>query len=318
MNNVAHFSHNDLDGVGGIHLSRYAFGKKLTSVCPMNNTEVDQKVLDFVTKRWNKDTLLVITDVSVNEEVAQVIQSRHVDGYPVVLLDHHATATYLNKYDWANVVIEENDQKVCATFLYYKYLVENDWITPAQKLTEYVENIRSYDVWDWFHTDNLLAKQLNDYFYMVGLAPFEAWIKEEMENVQESFQLSKEVSTLLQVEENRIQKYIDKKAKQLIIQQKSFLGKLYNVGYVANENYHSELGNTLCQLNPDMDFVVMIDIGQHKVSLRTAKDNVNVSAIAKFYGGGGHPKASGCSITPTSAPSLLQPLLDSILMPVLV
>lgn len=38
-------------------------------------------------------------------------------------------------------------------------------------------------------------------------------------------------------------------------------------------------------------------MGSKRVSLRTIHDYIDVSEIAGRYGGGGHAKASGCSIT---------------------
>jgi nanoRNase/pAp phosphatase (c-di-AMP/oligoRNAs hydrolase) len=38
-------------------------------------------------------------------------------------------------------------------------------------------------------------------------------------------------------------------------------------------------------------------IGNKTISYRTVKDNVNCGDIAKLFGGGGHPKASGSQIS---------------------
>ena len=53
------------------------------------------------------------------------------------------------------------------------------------------------------------------------------------------------------------------------------------------------MGNKLCKMHPEIDMVMMIDMGHMSVSYRTVKDDVNVGEIAIALGGGGHPKAAG-------------------------
>ena len=71
---------------------------------------------------------------------------------------------------------------------------------------------------------------------------------------------------------------------------------------VVNVTMHfSDVGNRLCELYPDSLFSVYYldrEDGCRQYGLRTVRDDVDVSAIAKFFGGGGHPKAAGFE-TPT-------------------
>ena len=57
------------------------------------------------------------------------------------------------------------------------------------------------------------------------------------------------------------------------------------------DSHTSELGNILCERHEELDFIAIIKQGA--VSLRTVKDDINLTDIAKQFGGGGHPKASG-------------------------
>lgn len=61
------------------------------------------------------------------------------------------------------------------------------------------------------------------------------------------------------------------------------------------ESYLSELGNRLSELHPELDFIAMVN--QETISYRTVKEDVNLSEIAKCFGGGGHPKASGSQVS---------------------
>lgn len=67
----------------------------------------------------------------------------------------------------------------------------------------------------------------------------------------------------------------------------------YMVG--ASGMFASDIGNQLARLKPPIGIVVNMHDNTLTVSLRS-DDSVDVSAIAKKYGGGGHPRASGFNI----------------------
>lgn len=67
-------------------------------------------------------------------------------------------------------------------------------------------------------------------------------------------------------------------------------------GIVFADKYISELGNELCKLNKELDYIVIVNMSTRSVSYRTIKDNIDVGMIAKEHGGGGHPKAAGAKI----------------------
>lgn len=64
-------------------------------------------------------------------------------------------------------------------------------------------------------------------------------------------------------------------------------------GVVFADKYISELGNELCKLNRELDYIAIVNMSTRSVSYRTIKDDVDMDMIAKKYGGGGHPKAAG-------------------------
>jgi len=75
-------------------------------------------------------------------------------------------------------------------------------------------------------------------------------------------------------------------------------GKLYKVATFNVPYFHSsELGNYAMQ-NTDTDFALCWYIShknEYKYSLRSIDERVDVSMIAKEFGGGGHRNSSGCS-----------------------
>jgi nanoRNase/pAp phosphatase (c-di-AMP/oligoRNAs hydrolase) len=92
---------------------------------------------------------------------------------------------------------------------------------------------------------------------------------------------------------------IDSKRKQLVkslvMMDINGVEKLF--GYVFSDTLSSEIGNTLCRENTDLDFIAVIDISGKGVSLRSIKDNIHLGTdIAKMFHGGGHAQASGCKL----------------------
>jgi uncharacterized protein len=95
------------------------------------------------------------------------------------------------------------------------------------------------------------------------------------------------------MEEDKIDRYIRRKRRELV---QTEIDGLY-AGVVYAESYHSELGNELGKEYPHLDYIAILNIGGKRMGFRTIHDHVDVSAVAGQYGGGGHAKASGCSLT---------------------
>lgn len=76
----------------------------------------------------------------------------------------------------------------------------------------------------------------------------------------------------------------------------SFNGNVYNCCYMYGSGNSAVFGNHI----NDFDFVSLIrknkDSDGYTVSFYTAKENVDVSEIARSYGGGGHKKAAGSPV----------------------
>lgn len=71
--------------------------------------------------------------------------------------------------------------------------------------------------------------------------------------------------------------------------------KYYFVAYVNSNNNKSDVGNKIFERLPYVDFSVTYSLNVHSAnfSLRSTDSHVDVSQIAKTFGGGGHRNASG-------------------------
>lgn len=200
----------------------------------------------------------------------------------------------LNKFGWCKVEIEDEEThiKTCGTEIYYKWLIDNGYLNQCDMLDKFVEVVRDYDTWRWstLGEEGVICKQVNDLLYLYGKEKFIRWCMSEIyDGVFPTLYASDEL--ILKIKQREIDEYIKAKDKQVIVD------KLYGktCGFVFAERYFSELGNKLCRMHPELDFVAMINM-DGVVSYRTIKDDIDLGEIAKTFGGGGHPKAAGSRI----------------------
>ncbi|CAG9621671.1 DHH family phosphoesterase [Sutcliffiella rhizosphaerae] len=284
------FTHNDLDGVGCGILAKIAFEDKVmvhyNSVGSLN-----YQVADFLNEATTKHQIY-ITDLSVHDENALKLEEFVTGGGFAQFIDHHKTALHLNEFEWASVVVEYEDGRLTsATSLFYEYLVKHHYIQRTKSLDEAVELIRQYDTWEWDKLNNVKAKRLNDLLYMISIEEFEERMLEKLSN-DSAFDFDDFETKILDMEEQKLERYLRKKRREIV--QKP-IDNLW-VGIVHAEQFLSELGNVLGKENTHLDYIAMINMGNKRISLRTIHDNIDVSAVARKFDGGGHAKASGCQL----------------------
>lgn len=300
------FTHCDLDGIGCAILAYLAFWRENVDVEYCDYKDVDGKIREFyLCGNPEEYDVIYITDISVDEEVAAEIDSLVAAGQKWKLFDHHATALWLNQYEWCEVKVTATigKQKTSGTEMFFKHLVDIDRLNVEVFKPEVINNaikfvqiVRDYDTWRWkeLGEEGGICKQVNDLFYIYGREVFIDWALRRLKfygTYPEFPSFSDEDLLLLEQKQKDIDRYVEKKDKQLMVQTDSFG---YTYGVVFAEQYFSELGNRLCELHPELDYIAMIDICGGKVSYRTVREDLDVGGtIAHSFGGGGHPKAAG-------------------------
>lgn len=284
-------SHNDLDGVGCGILAKLAFGEdvkvRYNSISGLN------REVEWFFENEDKNTFLIITDLSVNENNESLINEFYQDGGKVQLIDHHKTALHYNDYPWGHVVVEDEEGKLTsATSLLYYYLLSQQLIEESDAITEFVELVRQYDTWEWEKNENHKAQRLNALFFLVSIDEFEEKMITRLQT-SDHFHFDEFEKKILDMEEDKIDRYIRRKRRELV---QTELNGLF-AGVVYAESYHSELGNELGKEYPHLDYIAILNIGGKRMGFRTIHDHIDVSEIAGQYGGGGHAKAAGCSLT---------------------
>ncbi len=299
------FTHTDLDGVGCAILAYLAFGRKNVDVEYCDYDNVNKKVEEF----WDNPDLevydyILITDISIKEELAIRI-TNEVSGPRVRLFDHHGTALGLNKYDWCTVDTMNHmmNIKTSGTELFYTYLryheqFDHHSVNVIHNIDRFVDIVRDYDTWRWkeLGKEGGICKRINDLFYIYGREKFIDWTLGQILTLKlyrgiSIFPIySEKDMALLDQKQKDIDIYVEEKNKQLSRKVDDF-GHIY--GIVFAERYFSELGNRLCEMNPDIEYIAMVDIYEGKIHYRTIREDVDLGReIAHSYGGGGHKKAA--------------------------
>lgn len=295
------FTHTDLDGIGCAVLAKIAFGDEVDiEYCNYNN--VNEKIEAFMGTTVSAQDKIYITDISVNEEIAERIDSYSLAQWK--LFDHHATAEWLNKYSWAKVRTDRitfvGPFKTCGTELFYEHLVQKGCISGSNKiLREFVNFVRDCDTWAWKTYENgQPIKQFNDLLYILGRDKFIERCLTRYKGNKRMVQFSKDEQKFIDQRQAEIDAYVKKKMKEAACKYVILdSGQGLMCAVVFAERFISELGNRICeeseQIDGFVDCAVIIDMGARKISYRATKDDVDVSELARVFGGGGHKKAAG-------------------------
>lgn len=291
------FTDSDLDGIGCGLLAKIAFEDEVSiSYCSYRN--LDERVQQFIENEEHDEAHIFITDLAVGADVEKKLAERFATGKHVQVIDHHITALHFNEYPWGWVQpTDESGKKTCATSLFYEYLVREQKLERNETLDEFVDLVRQYDTWEWEETNNVQAKRLNDLFSILGIDEFFDQMKERL-TANAPFSLTETEELILNLEEKKINRYIRMKQKQMV----QLWINDHCVGVVFAERYISELGNALSKRCPHLDLVAMVNLGTKHIGFRTIHDTINVAEFAKQFGGGGHPKASGCFVDDKTFP----------------
>lgn len=300
------FTHTDLDGVGCAILAYLAFGRENVDVEYCNYNDVNEKVADYICMLgWQDYDQTYITDISITEDLAIIINETN-EIYKVCLFDHHKTAEYLNQFDWCQVLDFmpfTNCVKTSGTQMFYTYLRSqstclDEFSSRIQRnISKFVDIVRNYDTWRWkeLGVEGIVCKQVNDLFYIYGRDKFIEWSLNHFYNrvspLHKFPYFSEADQLLLDNKQKDIDRYVEEKNLSLMpVEDKDH----HWFGLVFADRYVSELGNKLCEMNPGLEYVAIVNISTGQVSYRTTSDDINLGTeVAHAYGGGGHPKAAG-------------------------
>ena len=302
------FTHNDLDGVGCGVIGKFYFPDAYVQYCSYDN--IDDTLLYFLSHNENilSEMRIIISDIYYKQENSDITEMLRMAG-ELIICDHHATSAWLNNVDFqhnsfVNVIA---DSDVCGTKILFKIL-DNLYAMPdSTKILEFVENVNSWDVWQWVkqlpETNDVVKLKdainhnmsftLNGAVYFYGIENFVNKMLMYFHNFIDFDDIVSEKLVELNTKQiNSVTDYI----KTHYEYESEHYGKIpYTIIKLNSPNI--SLASLLCKnaMEPDDKFLaIYIDEDKDAVSLRCNVEGIDLSVIAKECEGGGHKDAAGC------------------------
>lgn len=263
------FTHDDLDGVGCAVVAHLAFPTDL-AVTYCSYKTVNQEINSFLDTAPS-DAQILISDISVDEATAS-----RLDGLNVRMYDHHPIKVHR---PWMTV---DTSVTECGTSLLAATLLPD--MSPA--VHDFVDAVCLYDTWRFEKGVNSFSERLNALHTLLGHRGFvemtvQALSQGEPFTIPHYFELA--ISNSF-AERDR---YFERKEKAMVVT--VFEG--YRTGLVFADREISLMAEYVFQRHPDLDIVAVCYMPAG-ISLRTRRDDIDLTSICRKRGGGGHQKAS--------------------------
>ena len=307
------FYHVDLDGMGIAILSlAYALNKKrfCKSKCCSYGT-INSSVLSIINNSDIEE--IIIGDLSVNESVAEELDKLYKNGIKVRLRDHHESALFLNKYEWA--IVSEHDSNNISRSATWLLAQDEDFKYLHKEYEVLIDNIDEWDTWRWRQTNNKIPWKLNALFTVMGNEAFIDYIMSSPPAQYSEDLFTEKADNMIQAYFNLLNNYASQ-AESKMYTMNLYVNpntEKFKTGIVFVNNHISEIGDIILTNHPELD-ILMLVVFPNFISWRTRKNlSVPLGTIAKLATGlgGGHPRAAGSSIASWKFQDFFTKLLDS-------
>lgn len=268
---VIHLTHNDLDAVGADAVHRMKYGKDgvFTIWCSVGKFPA---LFSLVASCDGKGDLLSISDIGYQKDAENIAARARSNRWRIEWRDHHRWRDDEMKKIARNADLLHVDTSVCATAIVARDLQPDNPVAG-----EVARVVCDYDLWQ--HRDPRSA--------VLGQVLQRKVNREHVRDCLIAGTFSDE-----RIEDQ----YTDIRREMRAMMRKSLhhatvLGKKYKIAFAPLYGYPSETAHFIRnELHTDMEVIVGKD---GKFSLRSVPPVSHT--IAREYGGGGHPHASGGS-----------------------
>lgn len=226
------------------------------------------------------DAIVLMVDFSLDKNALVDLRDKLAD---LVVIDHHKTAeAQLHGFDWAYFDMEESGASLA-----WKFFHPDD---AAPKLVKY---IREHDLWRFELQD---SAEIRAYIRSYTMT-FENW-----DDLNTTLRMDFVVA---QQEGSAIKRSHEAAVSAMCENMVMLEIGGYEVPVVNATIYFSEVATRLLKLHPTAEFAAYYmdrADGMRQWGMRSRSD-FDCSAVAKRYGGGGHPQASGFT---TEVPKIIE------------
>ena len=277
---------------------------------PMEYNEASYKKLLYSLEE-NEAHGLIVVDFSLPVSLIVNLNKLSIPIKPVII-DHHKTA--MDNYHIARMVKEDEKARYPFTQVdseqpdfivvaanhksgarlcldYYEPALDEGFVRTAEPMVSYVE---AYDLWDFKLKGKSNVKQINAYLSNLPCRSLEQWdiASTLIKNTEEEILL---IGHLL------LRKQAHKVAAKVLTADPITIGGYLSLAVQVQPSETkaciNDIASALCSKTRTFGATYCIDTEANiiKWSLRSDKDatNIDVSAIAKSLGGGGHRNAAG-------------------------
>lgn len=317
-----HITHNDADAIGcalvaSIYEKDIEFDTKFCSIGTQNKTLND--MLDFYNATGARPCKIIISDISLDDETCERLNTFCVDNnIPVIGFDHHITNKLNDKYSWFKVstnlqLVNKNGytmrEYLSAAKIMYNYYNElKSHMRVSSKFEYLIDMISRYDTWTWKNYP-LIDYYKNKYY--------DGYDEDVIAEISRFLGIDKTYNVLLSHYKKMFVTHIlpnnfkflyytllNKRDKSIECNMKyvKLVNNFDNSGktvaiYVSSNDFSNAIANHVYSNYPDIDYVTILYVESNRIGFRSAEDKDDVSVLAKQYNGGGHPHASGATVS---------------------
>lgn len=287
------FTHTDIAGkVCGV-LGKRCFKNIEVKYC--SNIDVDDIINTFILieQKYTEYDLIIVTDVSINKgTVANLnrVQESTNGKTKVLYYNHQECNLEYTKHPWAIIETECDGVKQDSASIFYRNLINNYSLEEDVWLSNLVEKSRRYTKWEWKDLDDTEPNSLSMLCHDTG---HEFFVKKLIKkHIVNSDLLDEEDMDKLNYLEDKYQSYKTNKINEVIL----WKVDNFRTAFVLAEQYIDRLGFDIALHYKNLDSVIIIN-SLTKLNIRAANNKlVDVTDIAKVFGGNGEKKASGASV----------------------
>ena len=296
------FSHeSDIDGMGSIILGKLSF-PNMDYVLASNPEPLELIFREYINnkKLYNYDKIY-ITDLALSNPSLDMVYNDEILANKVKVFDHHEKAIKqgLNKYDFTFIEeVDKNGNKRCATEIFYKYLLDNNYIKRNDNIDTYVELTRLEDTWEWKKNNKEEAHDLAILFNEIGIEKYIDTIINVLTTKKE-FKLDEKELLII-----KNQKEMYKKIIENYVQETEYLEDEDNNMFgivIAPYKYRNDIPEYIRNNNVNnIKYFITVALDKEEYgqkSYRSIEKDFDVNKIAMKHNGGGHPAAAAVSIT---------------------
>lgn len=288
------FTHSqDIDGIGCIAIAKEAFSRDELTYVPCKTFDITSKVNEFYQRRELLEfDLIFVTDLCIKEPLLSLIDNDENIKGKFRVLDHHKTEIDEgnNKYSFVDIIVDQNGVKECGTSLFYKYLIQNNFINPSPFFNDFTEVTRQYDVWDWKKNNNEKARELNIIFEELGIEKYLSII-ENMKKYNMVY-FDEYCRKIIDLYNTNLYKELSKVFSTLKVTEIYIQNKKINIGFVDTlYKLRNEIPDFIKMKNVSVDVIGMNILDGETISYRNINKDIDCAKIAEQFGGKGHKNA---------------------------